>query len=66
MNMWIIASILVCVLLIGGIVTVNALASDKPNESVKCTSCNNKCTADKNCGLQSCGAVNGKSCNCGK
>ena len=31
-----------------------------------CTSCGGSCTKDSNCGLATCGAVNGGTCGCGK
>ncbi|UCD20593.1 MAG: hypothetical protein JSW08_02330 [archaeon] len=30
----------------------------------ECEDCGNQCTAKNNCGLESCGALNGGSCNC--
>jgi len=57
------------ILIIGGI-AVSALttnqAEQKPAEKISCSSCGNSCTAEKNCGLATCGAVNGKTCGCGK
>ncbi len=69
MNLWIIAGIVVGALLIGGFAINNFVAADSTQEEAQvasCQSCGNSCTADNNCGLASCGAVNGKSCSCGK
>jgi len=66
MNMWIIAGIIVGLVAIAGIAFVNAYTIDNKTETKTCTSCENKCTAESNCGLATCGAVNGKDCGCGK
>ena len=55
--------------IIGGI-AVTALTTNqteqKATEKISCSSCGNSCTAEKNCGLSTCGAVSGGSCGCGK
>jgi hypothetical protein len=61
----------VIVLLTIGIFSVMALTKQAPTtEIVKAKtgcSCANKCTADNNCGLQSCAAVSGSGgCGCNK
>jgi cytochrome c-type biogenesis protein CcmH/NrfF len=33
-------------------------------EEFSCSSCGNSCSAESNCGLSTCGAVNGGSCGC--
>ena len=67
---WLIFGVIVLGLLVLGGVAVMALTSqDKIIGSEKttgCSSCGNSCTADKNCGLATCGAANGGSCSCGK
>ncbi len=67
MNLWIIGAIIVGVLVIAGVMVANisSVQADEP-EQKQCSSCGNSCTADSNCGLKTCGAVNGGSCNCGK
>jgi len=75
MKTWIIASIIFGLLIMGGIAVVQAI-SDKPNTettqatgSPTCTGCSGAggCTAEKNCGLSTCGAVSGTgTCGCGK
>jgi len=67
MNIWIIGAIITGMLVIAGVVMANIgiIQADQP-EKVSCTSCDNSCTADSNCGLKSCGAVSGGSCSCGK
>lgn len=65
MKSWIIASI-VLVLIIVGVLAVNALQTDKAVSGGGCKKCNGSCTAESNCGLASCGATNGGECTCGK
>jgi len=75
MKTWIIASIIMGLLVIGGIAVVQAV-TDKPVETTKtqeatgsptCTGCGGGCTAQKNCGLSTCGAASGTgTCGCGK
>ena len=67
MNMWIIAGIIAGALLIGGLAIGNVVTADTPQENsqgVSCSTCGNSCTAESNCGLATCGAVNGGSCSC--
>ncbi|VVB83861.1 Uncharacterised protein [uncultured archaeon] len=72
MKTWIIVGLIVGLLLAGGIAMVSALSTEQPNSTTSstagagCSSCGGKCTADKNCGLATCGAVNGGKCSCGK
>jgi hypothetical protein len=72
MKTWIIAAIALTVLLVAGILVANvnlAKAADVPpaKAAASCTGCSgNSCTAEKNCSLSTCGAVNGGKCNCGK
>ena len=64
MELWIIALIVGLLLVAGIVVSVTTLtAADEPEEK-ECKSCGQACTADKNCGLASCGAVSGGSCGC--
>ena len=68
MKMWIIAMVVGITLLLG-VVAVSAISSGTPEAPVKvasCSSCGNACTAENNCGLATCGAVNGGKCTCGK
>lgn len=54
-------------LIVGGIVAVSAYANEEQAPTIiGCSSCGSKCTADNNCGLASCGAINGGTCGCGK
>jgi hypothetical protein len=68
MNNWVIVGIIVGLLLIGGITLVSAISTsaDKTDAGIKCSSCGGTCTQEKNCGLTTCGAVNGGKCNCGR
>ena len=69
MNNWIIVSIIIGLLLVGGITFVSAISSNRPDTKVTtttCSSCGGTCSANKNCGLATCGAVNGGKCSCGK
>jgi len=64
------------VLIVVGIITIisfGAFAIVKANSStektttqISCSGCQEKCTAEKNCGLSTCGAVNGGTCGCSK
>ena len=70
MNMWTVGAIIAGLLLIAGFVFAGTFVtadSDSPAEKqFECSSCGNSCTAESNCGLQSCGAVSGSgSCGCG-
>ena len=65
MNLWTIMAIAIGLLILGGIALSVATTAEKTAES-GCKSCNGKCTAEKNCGLASCGAANGGACGCGK
>lgn len=70
MNNWVIVGIIFGLLVIGGIAFVSAISTsaDKTNPDIgaTCTSCGGKCTVEKNCGLATCGAVNGGKCSCGR
>ena len=65
MNIWMVLAIAAGLLVIAGLVVVNVSGAQQP-EKINCSSCEGSCTADKNCGLASCGAVSGGSCGCGK
>jgi len=66
MKLWIIVSML-SVLAISGFFAVNALQDDSSAiQTTGCGKCNGSCTADSNCGLAGCGAVNGEECICNK
>jgi len=62
MNTWIIVGIIATLLVFGGIAVY---ASTNPSTSSGCGACDGKCTAEKNCGLATCGAANGGTCSCG-
>ena len=65
MNLWIIASVIVGLLIIGGVAVVNAVENNTENtEQIECSTCGNSCTAESNCGLSTCGAISGGSCGC--
>jgi len=67
MNQWVIGAIIIGLLVIAGVVMANVgiVKANQP-EKLSCSSCGNSCTADSNCGLKTCGAVNGGTCSCGK
>ena len=65
MNIWIIIAV-AAVLLIAALAGVTALSEIGKAEKISCSGCNNSCTAEKNCGLQTCGAVSGGECGCGR
>ncbi|MGY4883986.1 MAG: hypothetical protein ACP5NZ_00205 [Nanobdellota archaeon] len=79
MKTWIIASIMLGVLVIGGFAIVSALNSNNTDisddgsttqtvaKTISCSGCGNGCTAESNCGRATCGAVSGTgTCGCGK
>lgn len=67
MNLWLIVGIIAGLLVFGGIVFVSATSENpEPDAAASCTSCGNKCTAESNCGLATCGVANGGTCGCGK
>ncbi len=68
MNNWVIVGIIAGLLILGGIAFATAISSNQADTeaSTVCLSCGGKCTAEKNCGLAACGAVNGKKCGCGR
>jgi len=68
MNSWIIVGIIVGLLVIGGIAVVSAISVSRSDsaDTAKCTSCGGKCTAEKNCGSSTCGAITDGKCNCGR
>ena len=70
MNLWMLTAIILGILIIGGIavtaLTTNQAEQKATEKTTSCSSCGNSCTAEKNCGLSTCGATNGKTCGCGK
>jgi len=72
MKAWIIAGVLIGILVIAALGVVSFVKADeqtaKQTKSTAplCSGCGNKCTAENNCGLATCGAISGKSCGCGK
>lgn len=66
----IVAVIVASVLLVGGVALVNAYSGDNTIDNqgqLECSTCGNSCTAESNCGLETCGAVSGSgSCGCGR
>ncbi len=78
MKTWIIASIVLGILVIGGFAVVSAISNSTDNnvesdniitpaKTISCSGCGNGCSAESNCGLATCGAVSGTgSCGCGK
>lgn len=66
MKTWIIAVIIAMVLLAAGFVVISNIQTAKADQpkQISCSGCNGQCTADKNCGSSTCGAVNGKTCGC--
>jgi len=68
MNKWIILGI-VCLLVVSSVVfaAVSNKTTETSQTAVKtgCGSCNGGCTAEKNCGVATCGAVSGGKCTCG-
>jgi len=72
MKMWIIGLALIGLIAITGFIAAN-LSSDGGSEFFKGESSNEietcplgGCTQESNCGLSGCGALEGKSCGCGR
>lgn len=78
MKTWIIASIILGLLVIGGFAVVSAISNNSNDvtdsestpttaKTISCSNCGNGCNAESNCGRATCGAVTGTgSCGCGK
>ncbi len=68
MNTWLITAIIIGVLFVSGVALASALSvnQETPAKITGCSSCGNSCTAENNCGLATCGAVDGGTCSCGK
>ena len=71
MNNWVIVGLIMGILIVGGIAFVSAISTSANQTTpattgAKCSSCGGKCTAGSNCGLATCGAVNGGKCTCGQ
>lgn len=76
MKLWIIATIMISLLMVAGFAARNFVAAKETSNSqengkdstgkISCESCGSSCSAEKNCGLASCGAVSGSKCGCGK
>lgn len=66
MKTLVIVGIVLGVLLVGGIVFASAISADQPSTEANCLSCKGSCTAEQNCGQQTCGALQGKTCSCGR
>ena len=69
MNLWTIAIIAVGLIAITGVVVANVSANEANETEIQqpksCSaSCGNSCSVERNCGLESCGAVTGGSCGC--
>ena len=65
MNAIIVAVLLISLLVLGSF-AVSAITKQEVVEN-NCSTCGNQCTAENNCGLDSCKAVSGESgCGCNK
>lgn len=60
-----IMAVIIGLLVVGAIVATTLMASANSGQKIACSGCNKSCTADKNCGSPTCGAVQGKTCGCG-
>jgi len=67
MNIWTILTIVIVALVIVGVAvaSVNAIQGKQESQG-KCTGCNGSCSQEKNCGQETCGAMQGKTCNCNR
>ena len=71
MNTLAIVAIVVGLLLFAGVAVATTVSADKTENSeqppsIECKSCGNSCSLQRNCGLETCGAVNGGTCGCGR
>jgi len=70
MNKWIVLGI-VCLLVVSSVVFATVGKTNETKQASQtavktgCGSCNGGCTAEKNCGVATCGAVSGGKCTCG-
>lgn len=61
-----IVSVIIGLLVITGVLLAGVTTAEKSKEKIACEDCSGFCNAETNCGLETCGAVNGGKCNCGK
>jgi hypothetical protein len=69
MKLWIIATFVIAAVVVASLVVGVANASNTSNgvtAQTQCTACGQQCSQSVNCGLESCGAKTGGTCNCGK
>ena len=69
MKAWIIVAVMIALFVVGGLVTANLIEGDEVQDSEQgsCQIQGNTCTAENNCGRETCGVVTGTgSCGCGK
>ena len=68
MKLWMIALVL-GLFAIGSVIALatstETVKAEEPKQ-LECSSCGNSCSVDSNCGLDTCNAVTGGSCGCGK
>jgi len=69
MKAWIITAIIIGILVIAGVVVsmtgLTIADGEAGTETIECSGCGNSCSQSRNCGLQTCKAVSGRSCGCG-
>ena len=67
MNLWIVLIVLGLLVLGSFAVAEISVVKAENSNKVLCSSCNNECNPEKNCGLSSCNAVNNQgTCGCGE
>jgi hypothetical protein len=69
MDAKIIAGIFIGLFLIASIATIGVIRANTEKENPEiseCTECGNACTLESNCGLETCDAIKGGSCECGR
>lgn len=72
MDVKIVAGIFIGLLLVAtiatiGVIKANSEDTDSEDSTIsECVQSGNTCTAGNNCGLETCGAVRGGSCGCGR
>ena len=70
MKLWIITTFVIAAIVVASLAIVGVANASNTSDGVtvkaQCTACGQQCNQSVNCGLESCGAKTGGTCNCGK
>ena len=64
MNLWIMAAIMIGLIAVVGFVVTAFDTNKSQEENLECSTCRNTCNEESNCGLSTCGAMQGRTCGC--